>query len=124
MNEIDAISLITCIETSFLDNGVVFEVSEATAEEVKDEVEYNDAFKMLSKHTDLIDEDRQWIRIAYGQTFALVGAKQEDDKLEVLVDTDEDCVLEDLRQIVIEGIKDYAYDSSIEVVKINRGKRF
>ena len=115
MDKIDISSLIGSIENSFIDNGFVLEVDSAFPEEVVDEVKYNDTFKKLSKHPDLI-ETHQWVKIAYGNTFAFVGVKSDEDKLEVFVDVSEDCIIDDFEQMLIDGIKDYVCDAGIESV--------
>lgn len=115
MGKIDISSLIGSIENSFIDNGFVLEVDSAFSEEVVDEVKYNDTFKKLSKHPYLI-ETHQWVKIAYGNTFAFVGVKSDEDKLEVFVDVSEDCIIDDFEQMLIDGIKDYVCDAGIESV--------
>lgn len=115
MGKIDISSLIGSIENSFIDNGFVLEVDRAFSEEVVDEVKYNDTFKKLSKHPYLI-ETHQWVKIAYGNTFAFVGVKSDEDKLEVFVDVSEDCIIDDFEQMLIDGIKDYVCDAGIESV--------
>lgn len=107
MDKIDISSLIESIENSFIDNGFVLEVDSAFPEEVVDEVRYNDTFKRLSKHPDLI-EAHQWVKIAYGNTFAFVGVKSDEDKLEVFVDVSEDCIIDDFEQMLVDGINEYA----------------
>ena len=115
MCKIDISSLIGSIENSFIDNGFVLEVASAFPEEVVDEVRYNDTFKRLSKYPDLI-EAHQWVKIAYGNTFAFVGVKSDEDKLEVFVDVSEDCIIDDFEQMLVNGIKDYVCDAGIESV--------
>lgn len=110
MGKIDISSLIESIENSFIDNGFVLEVVSVSPEEVVDEVRYNDTFKKLSKLSDLI-EAHQWVKIAYGNTFAFVGVKSEEDKLGVFVDVSEDCTIDDFEQILVDGIKDYVRDA-------------
>lgn len=107
MRKIDISSLIEIIENSFMDNGVFFEVESVSPEEVLDEVRYNDAFKRLSKHPDLIEE-HQWVKIAYGYTVAFAGVKSCEDKFEIFVDVSEDCTIDDFEQMIVNGIKDYA----------------
>ena len=115
MGKIDISSLIGSVENSFIDNGFVLEVDSAFPEEVVDEVRYNDTFKRLSKHPDLI-EAHQWVKIAYGNTFAFVGVKSDEDKLEVFVDVSEDCIIDDFEQMLVDGIKDCVWDAGIECV--------
>lgn len=115
MGKIDISSLIESIENSFIDNGFVLEVVSVSPEEVVDEVRYNDTFKKLSKLSELIEE-HQWVKIAYGITFAFVGVKSEEDKLGVFVDVSEDCTIDDFEQILVDGIKDYVCDAGIESV--------
>lgn len=117
MGKIDISSLIGSIENSFIDNGFVLEVDSAFSEEVVDEVKYNDTFKKLSKHPYLI-ETHQWVKIAYGNTFAFVGVKSDEDKLEVFVDVSEDCIIDDFEQMLIDGIKDYTKKFNVNGVKI------
>lgn len=110
MGKIDISSLIESIENSFIDNGFVLEVVSVFPEEVVNEVRYNDTFKKLSKLSELIEE-HQWVKIAYGITFAFVGVKSEEDKLGVFVDVSEDCTIDDFEQILVDGIKDYVRDA-------------
>ena len=115
MGKIDISSLIGSIENSLIDNGFVLEVVSALPEEVEEEVRYNDAFKRLSNSPSII-ETHQWVKIAYGNTFAFVGVKSDEDKLEVFVDVSEDCVIDDFEQMLVDGIKDYVWDAGIESV--------
>lgn len=115
MCKIDISSLIESIENSLIDNGFVLEVVSAFPEEVVEEVRYNDTFKRLSKSLGLI-ETHQWIKIAYGNTFAFVGVKSDEDKLEIFVDVSEDCVIDDFEQMLVDGIKDCVWDAGIASV--------
>ena len=115
MCKIDISSLIESIENSLIDNGFVLEVVSAFPEEVEEEVRYNDTFKRLSKSLGLI-ETHQWVKIAYGNTFAFMGVKSDEDKLEVFVDVSEDCVIDDFEQMLVDGIKDCVWDAGIESV--------
>ena len=115
MCKIDISSLIESIENSLIDNGFVLEVVSALPEEVEEEVRYNDTFKKLSKSLGLI-ETHQWVKIAYGNTFAFVGVKSDEDKMEVFVDVSEDCIIDDFEQMLVDGIKDYVWDAEIESV--------
>ena len=115
MRKIDISSLIESIENSLIDNGFVLEVVNALPEEVEEEVRYNDAFKRLSNSPSII-ETHQWVKIAYGNTFAFVGVKSDEDKLEVFVDVSENCVIDDFEQILVDGIKDCVWDAGIESV--------
>lgn len=115
MCKIDISSLIESIENSLIDNGFVLEVVSVFPEEVVEEVRYNDTFKRLSKSLGLI-KTHQWVKIAYGNTFAFMGVKSDEDKLEVYVDVSEDCVIDDFEQMLVDGIKDYVWDAGIESV--------
>ena len=115
MCKIDISSLIESIENSLIDNGFVLEVVSALPEEVEEEVRYNDTFKRLSKSPGLI-ETHQWVKIAYGNTFAFMGVKSDEDKLEVFVDVSEDCIIDDFEQMLVDGIKDCVWDAGIESV--------
>ena len=115
MRKIDISSLIESIENSLIDNGFVLEVVNALPEEVEEEVRYNDAFKRLSNSPSII-ETHQWVKIAYGNTFAFVGVKSDEDKLEVFVDVSENCVIDDFEQMLVDGIKDCVWDAGIESV--------
>ena len=48
MKNIDIDDLVTCIEESFLDNGIVFDVYSLTQNEVKEEISLESGFNMLS----------------------------------------------------------------------------
>ena len=115
MCKIDISSLTESIENSLIDNGFILEVVSAFPEEVEEEVRYNDTFKRLSKSPGLI-ETHQWVKIAYGNTFAFVGVKSDEDKLEVFVDVSEDCIIDDFEQMLVDGIKDCVWDAGIESV--------
>lgn len=115
MCKIDISSLIESIENSLIDNGFVLEVVSALPEKVEEEVRYNDTFKKISKSLGLI-ETHQWVKIAYGNTFAFVGVKSDEDKLEVFVDVSEDCIIDDFEQMLVDGIKDCVWDAEIESV--------
>ena len=110
--------LASSIFDSFTNNGIAFEVEDVTPEEVKDEVQYNDAFKRLNTNPDFINEWSHWVKIAYGSIFAFVGERQENDYLEVLVDVDEDCPVDNFKQMIVEGVEDYAYDVGVETKNI------
>ena len=121
MNKIDISNFITSIENTFMDNGMMFEVECVTPEEVEDDVRYNDTFRTLSRNTNLINEESYWVKIAYGDTYAYVGVKRGNEKLEVLVDNNEECPIEDIEQMIVEGIRSYAHAAGIETVDIKRG---
>ena len=103
-----------------MDNGVIFEVECVEAEAVRDEVMCSNVF-WLSNNTELINEGSLWLRIAYGLTYAFAGVRQEDDKLEVLVDDNGECPAESLAEMIAEGIKRYADNAGIKSVEINCG---
>lgn len=103
---------------SFLGNGVGFEVEDVTPEEVKEEIQCNGAFRRLTHNPNLINKLSHWVKIAYGTVFAFVGERQVDDRLEVWVDVDEDCPMDDFKEMIVEGIEDYAYDIDVETENI------
>jgi len=104
MGKIDISNLIGSIENSFIDNGIFFEVESVSPEEVLDEVRFNDTFKRLSQCPNLIEE-HQWVKIAYGQIFAFAGIKADEEQLDIFVDVAEDCPIDDLEQMIVDGIR-------------------
>ena len=123
MNKIDTVDLISDIEDALTDNGIMLEVISVAPEEVEDNVKYYDTFKILHQNTNLINEKCCWIQLAYGDVFAYVGVSQENDKIKALVDVNEDCIIEDLDQIIAEGIRRYADRTGVDDVKIRRDNK-
>lgn len=115
VSEIDINNLVESIENSFMDNGVVFEVECVPFKEVVREVRYFKTIKDISECPNLFEE-HQWVRIADGHTYAFVGVKSDEDKLEVFVDVSEDCIIDDFEQMLVDGIKDCVWDAGIESV--------
>lgn len=116
MSEIDISSLIESTEkNSFMDNGVVFEVECVPSKEVVGEVRYFKTIKDISECPNLFEE-HQWVRIAYGHTYAFVGVKPDEYKLKVFVYVTEDCPMDGFEQMIVDGIKDYVWNAGIESV--------
>lgn len=120
MNIIDIEELVSDIENALADNGIVLEVAKVTPEEVKEDVTVFDTFRMLHPNPDRIDGSRAWIKLAYGESFAFVGVRQGGDKIEALVDVNEDCTVDDLDKMIADGIRCYAFNAGVEDVKIVR----
>lgn len=123
MDKIDIDYLITDIEDAVMDNGIGLVVESVAPEEVEDNVKIFDTFKMLHQNIGLINEKSCWIQLAYGYTLAYVGVLQRDDKIEALVDVNEECPVDDLDQIIAEGIRRYADREGVEDVKIRRNNK-
>lgn len=123
MNTIDIDYLITDIEEALANNGIALEVESVEPEEVVDNVNIFDTFKMLHQNTNLINEKYYWIQLAYGDIHAYVGIRQGDDKIEALIDVNEDCSIDDLNQMIAEGIRSYADREGVENVKIRRNNK-
>lgn len=123
MNTIDIEELISDIENALADNGMVLEVLSVEPDEVKDDVAFLDIFRMLHPNSSLLNEENTWIKLAYGESFAYVGVRQEEDKLEALVDVGEECPIEDLGQMIADGISCYADRAGVEDVRIRRGDK-
>ena len=113
MSEIDISSLIESIENSFMDNGVVFEMECVFPEAVVGEVRYFKTIKDFSEHPNLF-EVIQWVRIAHGHTYAFVGVKPDENKLNTLVYVTEDCPVDDFEQMIVDGINEYANNEGLE----------
>ena len=113
MSEIDISSLIESIENSFMDNGVVFEMECVSPESVVGEVRYFKTIKDFSEHPNLFEEI-QWVRIAHGHTYAFVGVKPDENKLNTLVYVTEDCPVDDFEQMIVDGINEYANNEGLE----------
>ena len=113
MSEIDISILIGSIENSFMDNGVVFEVECVSSEAVVGEVRYFKTIKDITEHPNLFEEHR-WVRIAHGHTYAFVGVKPDEDKLNAFVYVTEDCPIEDFEQMIVDGINEYANNEGLE----------
>lgn len=113
MSEIDISILIGSIENSFMDNGVVFEVECVSSEAVVGEVRYFKTIKDFSEHPNLFEEIR-WVRIAHGHTYAFVGVKPDEDKLETFVYVTEECPVDDFEQMIVDGINEYANNEGLE----------
>ncbi len=107
MSEIDISSLIESIENSFMDTGVVFEMECVSPEAVVGEVRYFKTIMDFSEHPNLFEEI-QWVRIAHGHTYAFVGVKPDENKLNTLVYVTEDCPVDDFGQMIVDGINEYA----------------
>jgi len=113
VSEIDINNLVESIENSFMDNGVVFEVECVSPKEVVGEVRYFKTIKDISEYPNLFEEIR-WVKIAHGHTYAFVGVKQDEDKLNTLVYVTEDCPVEDFEQMIVDGINEYANNEGLE----------
>lgn len=113
MRKIDISSLIEIIENSFMDNGVFFEVECVPSKEVVGEVRYFKTIKDISECPNLFEE-HQWVRIAHGHTYAFVGVKPDENKLNTLVYVTEDCPVDDFEQMIVDGINEYANNEGIE----------
>ena len=113
MSEIDISGLIESIENSFMDNGVVFEMECVSSEEVVEEIRYFEIIKSISMHPNLFEE-HQWVRIAHGHTYAFVGVKLDEDKLNTLVYVTEDCPVDGFEQMIVDGINEYAKNKGLE----------
>ena len=113
MSEIDISILIGSIENSFMDNGVVFEVECVSSEAVVGEVRYFKTIKDFWEHPNLFEEIR-WFRRAQGHTYAFVGVKPDEDKLETFVYVTEECPVDDFEQMIVDGINEYANNEGLE----------
>ena len=113
MSEIGISILIGSIENSFMDNGVVFEVECVSSEAVVGEVRYFKTIKDITEHPNLFEEHR-WVRIAHGHTYAFVGVKPDEDKLETFVYVTEECPVDDFEQMIVDGINEYANNEGLE----------
>lgn len=113
VSEIDINNLVESIENSFMDNGVVFEMECVSPEAVVGEVRYFKTIKDFSEHPNLFEEI-QWVRIAHGHTYAFVGVKPDENKLNTLVYVTEDCPVDDFEQMIVDGINEYANNEGIE----------
>lgn len=120
MNTIDIEELISDIENAVMDNGMVFDVASAEPDEVKDDVAFLDTFRMLHPNSSLINERSQWVKISYGDISAYIGIRQGDNRIEAIVDINEECPIDDLDKMITDGIRHYADRAGVDDVKIIR----
>lgn len=135
--KIDVDSLVSCVENSFMDNGVVFEVTSVTQKEVKDEIFFDSKFKMLSNEAtndsefDVdIDDSKfmndkfyreNWIRVSYGDiiAFACVNTEGMNNLLISAIEVCEDNRGDGFGRMLVEGIESYARSDGFESVVIH-----
>ena len=116
----DIEELMSDIENALADNGMALDVASAEPDEVKDDVTFLDTFRMLHQNSSLINEGSQWVKISYGDIFAYIGIRQGDDRIEALVDVNDECPIDDLDKMIADSISRYAYRAGVEDVKITR----
>ena len=95
-------------------------MDDVTPEEVMDEAIFNDAFKRLSENPNLLNKFSHWVKVAYGDVYAFVGERHDDDYLKVLVVIDEDCPVDNIKEMIEEGISDYSFDIGVGITEISR----
>lgn len=135
MKRINVYDVITEIEENFHDNGFVFEVTNMTQDEVKEDIRYQDGFKMLaneftngSQFSVEIDEskflndknyEKDWFKIAYGDDIIYVCLRNDEENVEISAfEVNKTCRGNGFGRIVVEGIEKYARNRSFNGIKM------
>lgn len=124
MRKIDISELIDFIDTSFDKNDVDFFTSSwVSPEEMMEEANSKANFKKLSRYPDIIKEYPNWLRISsYKDLYAFVGIKPVylrdigTVQLHILMYITDNCPEGDIRQIIVDGIKDFEEDVVIRTL--------
>lgn len=136
MKNIDVDDLVTCIEESFLDNGVVFDVYSLTQNEVKEEISLESGFNMLSNEKTKdnefdvdIDESKflndtfyeeNWVKVSYGNAIAFVCVNVSNNNLNIsAIEVNEDCRGYRFGRMIVEGIENYAINEGFETIVLS-----
>lgn len=119
MRKIDISGLIDSIDKSFENNEVDSNVELVSPEEMMAEANSKAYFKKLSSHPGIIKEYHNWLRISsYKGLYAFVGIKPvylrdtNTMQLNILMYITE----EDLKQMIVDGIKDFEEDVVIRTL--------
>lgn len=135
MKRIDVYDLITKIEENFLDNGFIFEVTNITQDEVKEDIRYHDDFKMLaneftndSQFSVEIDEskflndknyEKDWFKIFYGDDIIYVCLRNDEENVEIsAIEVNKNYRGDGFGKIVVEAIENYATNQKFKGVKV------
>lgn len=135
MSNISIDGIITSLEESFMDNGMMFDVSSISQSDVKEEIGFDPMFKMLnseytkdSKFTVSSDESKflndkfyrnHWIMISYGYRIAFICVDGEgEDILISAIEVSEDCRGEGFGKMIVDGIENYAGNNGFERVVV------
>lgn len=115
MRKIDISELIDFIDASFMDNDVDYITSSwVPSEEIMEEASSNANLKKLSGYPDIIKEYHHWLKISsYKDLYAFVGIKPvyyrdiDTVELHILMYLTDIFSEEDLKQMIVDGIKDF-----------------
>ena len=115
MRKIDISELIDFIDASFMDNDVDYITSSwVSSEEIMEEASSNANLKKLSGYPDIIKEYHHWLKISsYKDLYAFVGIKPvyyrdiDTVELHILMYLTDIFSEEDLKQMIVDGIKDF-----------------
>jgi hypothetical protein len=115
MRKIDISELIDFIDASFMDNDVDYITSSwVSSEEIMEEACSNANLKKLSGYPDIIKEYHHWLKISsYKDLYAFVGIKPvyyrdiDTVELHILMYLTDIFSEEDLKQMIVDGIKDF-----------------
>lgn len=115
MRKIDIPELIDFIDASFMDNDVDYITSSwVSSEEIMEEASSNANLKKLSGYPDIIKEYHHWLKISsYKDLYAFVGIKPvyyrdiDTVELHILMYLTDIFSEEDLKQMIVDGIKDF-----------------
>lgn len=136
MKSIDVNCLINCVEESFMDNGVVFEVYSVTQKEVKDEIFFDSKFRMLSNENTKdsvfdvdIDESKfmndtfyrkNWVKVSYSDTIAFACVDVSNDNLLIsAIEVNEDNRGDGFGKILVEGIERYGISDGFKKIVLS-----
>ena len=136
MKNIDVNCLVSCVEETFMDNGVVFDVNSVTQREVKDEIFFDSKFKMLSNESTKdsefdvdIDDSKfmndtfyreNWVRVSYGDTIAFACVNVSNDNLLIsAIEVNEDNRGDGFGRMLVEGIERYGISEGFEKIVLS-----
>lgn len=135
MKRIDVHYVITEIEENFQNNGLSFEVINVTQDEVKEDIRYQDGFRMLaneftndSQFIVDIDEskflndkkyEKDWFKILYGDDIIYVCLRNDEENVEIsAVEVNNLYRGSGFGKIVVEAIENYATNQNFKGVKV------
>lgn len=128
--------IITEIEETFIDYGTFFEVTNVTQEEVKNDLKYQDGFKMLtneytkdttfcveineSKFLNDKNYEKEWFKIAYGEIVAYVCLRCDNNDVNIsALEVCENYRNEGYGGIIVKAIETYSKKNGIEKIYVS-----
>lgn len=135
METLNTYEMIQEMEEFFLNLGYCFEIRSLTQNEVKNEIEYDSNFKMLtcemtedSQFSVTPDEskflndkmyDKNWIAVSYGDCIILSCIELAGEKLKIAaMEVSEAYKGQGFGKIIVKAIENYAYSNGISAVSI------